>query len=668
LISLNFDGLTKRAVESVAEELMATPPEKRRTARVLSSVAQIRAFFTGLETEEAGAEERPSETHNKLPWHPVPIIKFRGDVFHAVCENGRCPEFQRPSALYELLDLAQEEAVAKSERAAPAPEKADPEETAGRLLRCGSCGRHRQLEISFPGVYGKERGIDEALAAFHEVFGRGVAGVVFLGFSGTWDEALVNYLVGRAKALRAPILTLGRSPTPAIEDACSGVGVSYGHATLEAASPDADAILETVLGSRNAVSAPPRFCSPAHEGVEFPGEGFSLLPEKDRNSFALRLPGGAGSCERSLSIASAVDHDGFTDIAGYALHTEALVRLQRCSQLGLKGDFVREDDPRHHSRYFHSAAAAMVAMLWYEALLPQRGQSRTWAWTQESRTALELAVLFHDAKHLPFSHMMEEVFQELNWGQIPALSWPDIPRYTKDVKPDFTQFGDKLKLTLAQAGVSVDDVAPWWEKVTALQEGLSGIPWLEAIVDSALDADKIEYLFHDTMLTQQNVRLTDWQTWFEAFLSGQSLTPEGMIRLEGQSCLAALELLQERLHLYRRLYLAPELRALECLAKYIVLTWLKWKIPDELELPDREAYDLDHSLRAAKSETAGRLLWKTFARHEPPPGRELAGLGEMVDELKGTPHLDGAAVQWLGGLGSSGKLGSRTGFVVGSHV
>jgi hypothetical protein len=98
------------------------------------------------------------------------------------------------------------------------------------------------------------------------------------------------------------------------------------------------------------------------------------------------------------------------------------------------------------------------------------------------------------------------------------------------------------------------------------------------------------------------------------------------------------------------------------------LTWLKWKIPDELELPDREAYDLDHSLRAAKSETAGRLLWKTFARHEPPPGRELAGLGEMVDELKGTPHLDGAAVQWLGGLGSSGKLGSRTGFVVGSHV
>ena len=317
---------------------------------------------------------------------------------------------------------------------------------------------------------------------------------------------------------------------------------------------------------------------------------------------------------------------------------------------GLKGDFVREDDPGHHSRYYHSAAAAMVAMLWYEALLPQRGQSQGWAWTLESRTALELAVLFHDARHLPFSHMMEEVFQELNWGQIPSLSWPDIPRYTKEAKPDFEQFGEKLKSILSRAGVSVNDVAPWWKKVTALQEGFSGIPCIEAIVDSALDADKIEYLFHDTMLTQQNVRLTEWKTWFEAFLNGQSLTPEGMIRLEGQSCLAALELLQERLHLYRRLYLAPELRALECLAKYIVLTWLKWKIPDELDLPRIESYDFENSLRAAKSETAGRLLWDKFARHENPPDRELAGLGEMVDELKTMPHLDKAAVQWLEGL------------------
>ena len=103
IVSLNYDGLTKRAVENVAADLMRAPPESRKTARVLSSAAEIRTFFTGIELVEAGTRKLPSEAQANAPWHPVPIIKFRGDVFHAVCENGRCPEFQRPSALYQCL-------------------------------------------------------------------------------------------------------------------------------------------------------------------------------------------------------------------------------------------------------------------------------------------------------------------------------------------------------------------------------------------------------------------------------------------------------------------------------------------------------------------------------------------------------------------------------------
>ena len=148
------------------------------------------------------------------------------------------------------------------------------------------------------------------------------------------------------------------------------------------------------------------------------------------------------------------------------------------------------------------------------------------------------------------------------------------------------------------------------------------------------------------------MRLTRWDNWFQTFLSDQSLTPEGLIRLEGESCVAALELLQERMHLYRRLYLAPELRALETLARYIVLTWLKWKVPDavdESDLARLTGYDLEHSLRGIKSGIAGKLLWQLY--YDPGKAtRELAGLSVMVAELKGMNVLDKAALVWLEGL------------------
>jgi len=55
---------------------------------------------------------------------------------------------------------------------------------------------------------------------------------------------------------------------------------------------------------------------------------------------------------------------------------------------------------------------------------------------------------------------------------------------------------------------------------------------MEAIIDSALDVDKVEYIFHDTHLTGQAVRLTALDSWLEEFLDGQSTTPEGSLGLK----------------------------------------------------------------------------------------------------------------------------------------
>ena len=412
---------------------------------------EIRSFFTGIETEVeiTAAPGVP----NKRQWRPVPIIKFRGDVFHAVCENGRCPTRSKPAPLYDLLNL---------------PRRGDaPSQIAINQLRCPNCGKQRDLQISFPGVYGKEKEIDEALAAFHEIFGRSIAGVIFLGFSGKWDEGLVDYLSETAEALRAPVISLSKDPTPVLKDACSRRSVEYAHCPFESQNPGAgpeapQPLLDSLLNS-SAQSAPSgKPAKTIAQEVEFPNEAFHIFGQTPPHEFEIELPTGTPAVPVRMKVVAESNHDSFTELAGAALRTRALDRLLKCSQLGLKADFVYGADARHHVRFYHSAATAMVAMLWYEALARKHAKPREWVWTEEARIALELAVLFHDARHLPFSHMMEEVLLELNWGHMPDLAWPEIPRYVNEVQVELhgTDFGQKLKAQLQAYGVEASDLQP----------------------------------------------------------------------------------------------------------------------------------------------------------------------------------------------------------------
>lgn len=186
VLSLNYDGLTHRAIDKVSGG----------QARVLSTAEEITAFFTSS----------PPGSSSTLP---VPIIKIRGDVFHAVCDNGRCPDLNKSVPIYQLWHQT--------------PRDADPESRARDCLACPTCREPRGLRISFPGVLGKERAIDEALGALHEIHGSRIAGVIFLGFSngGKWqprnvDQAAVERLIEErtSPAVKAALKSLLDAPAP----------------------------------------------------------------------------------------------------------------------------------------------------------------------------------------------------------------------------------------------------------------------------------------------------------------------------------------------------------------------------------------------------------------------------------------------------------------------
>ncbi len=582
VVSLNYDGLTRSAIRQLAPTF-----KDRAEPRILSDEHSIRLFFTG-------EESKPRVT-------AIPVIKFRGDVFHAVCENGRCPSCSKLQPLYELFGG---ESSGKGE----AERSNGRSSSTSALLRCADCDLERRLQLTFPGVAEKEHQITSAVAALHQFCGNRIAGVIFLGFSGRWDEALTRYLTSRARSLKAPTVSVSVEETRFIESSTEEAQIiEPASMTIEqryrfcptdfTQDKESQQALESIL-SPDELSEPYEHSSRTKGEVSFPYDAFRVFgkPGERVEKIEVKLPHQSNGATK-LIVNSSKAYNDFTQVAASALECEELKRLGRCLQLGPKGIFLREPTAASHNRLEHSAEDGLIAWIWFEALLPQ---ARGWAASSDARLALEMAVLFHDARHLPFSHMMEEVFRELNWAEVSALECPD-----------FSYLSEAIKRT-AGAHATPEN---WWTRVEAIQKGRSGVPWLEAIVDSALDADKIAYVFNDALLTGQGVRLAGIRPWIDDFLIGQHLTDEGLIRLEDASCEAALAILQERMHLYRTIYLTPELRGLESVVRYIVTTWLEWKVPERLGnlLTDNTAGSAK-TTRELKTMAASQLLWEKFNR------------------------------------------------------
>jgi len=629
LVSLNYDGLTARALAIVTNAPAATP--------ILTSREEIETFFSGDDCEGRS----------------VPVIKLRGDIFHAVCGNDRCAEFGREIPMYELLKQPQGELNPQGAEKHEEAEGAREIEDASHLLSCPACGNTRRLTISFPGVFGKEERLDECLAAILRYASLRIGGIIFMGFSGAWDRVLVESLSDLARELRIPVYSLSKDRTPVLERAFSGKGANYKWVefTSKPTGMSEPTLQKDILYLK---------CACSRVGVEVrryedrgicPKQVEDLIAiqhqhlEMDRFSFLgnsdeeLRIHGtrsrfGAAGREYEITVEVAEQGDSFTGLTDVVRRIAEFDRLNLSSQLGIKSALLGERGPQRaqHNRYYHSLGVGLIGMIWYESLSCD-GQLRGWAGTEEAKLALHLALLFHDAQHLPFSHMMEEIFDELNWRTPLHERGFGCSPYGSPVVPDDT---DRHWLDLEkklEGKCRSDKIKDFWkDMVIPLQIGRAGNPCLEAIVDSALDADKFEYVFHDQKATRRSVRLPPFSSWFADFLGGQSVTPEGLIRLEGTSPAAALALLEERMHLYKTVYLAPELRALECLARNIVLTWLKYVVPAGVSL---EKGCRDYDLRQVKAKAAAKKIWELFKNAGGKAGepQDLRAIKLMTDQL-----------------------------------
>ncbi len=338
---------------------------------------------------------------------------------------------------------------------------------------------------------------------------------------------------------------------------------------------------------------------------------------------------------------------------------KAYKEMQSFNQLGIKDYMLRKfheesnkDDIQTHTRLNHSIGTALLGTLYFYALEPFIKSTIFSNMTKDTKIVklLNFALYLHDVGHLPFSHLSEEVFRELNWTRIKGQTHrhDEVPLEQISKKDK-----EKIKDALTEI-INNEKIEKYLEFTKDLIGGISGIPFLDAIVNSSLDADKIDYIFRDMSVTNTRARIRYEKEWLTDFLSNISLSPEGFVRLNGKASLCALELLEERQFLYRNLYLRPDIRAFEKIAKVVLITWLvetvsnevlKEKITQNNKTVSLGSFEPD--LRHQKGDKASEKIMEEFYELPPETSREINLLIKMCDNLNDSPYMDSCAKDWF---------------------
>ena len=525
-VSFNFDGLTFQALANQCDTHHST-----YKAFILDSASKIKDFF-GRDNSVV---------------HEWPVIKIRGDVFFAICRTSGCPSSQKWIPVYELKRLI--------------PDSASPKQRVKKILQCPECSTERTLRISFPGAEKKEQETDEILRELWRYVVPTLSGIFVLGFSGIWDEYAVDFLFQVAKLLQIPIFDV--KPRTSVSDDklfLERFGRQYYpsvafhpiDAYAESFMPALCNYVAEIKSSR--VLTPYRF---TNEG-KLPADCVWCEGEHAQE---LRVTFSSGPNTSTNTIV--VPHSGHT--LPYQLpHYQELLSLENRSMLGLKNFWWGQESFSQHNRYVHSIGAARVAYVWHQRLL-NNSPIRPVKQSDDDRARevdfLLASVLVHDIGHLPFSHLFEEIFTELHWTSHHGVAFSHARAGNEKISDLFKH--PELRQSLVESGYSEDELI-------ALVHGCSGNPYLDAIVNSPIDADKIDYIFRDTKELGLGVNLINRDVWLNEFVEDQEISPEGLIRLNKKAALRVLELLETRMRLYADFYLSAPIRFLEAAAKKII--------------------------------------------------------------------------------------------------
>lgn len=231
-------------------------------------------------------------------------------------------------------------------------------------------------------------------------------------------------------------------------------------------------------------------------------------------------------------------------------------RLRRIRQLGMASLAYPGAD---HSRYSHSLGVMETA----RKILDHVGRDHRI--NAHDRTVCLVAALLHDLGHGPFSHVFERVsgiHHELLTGRV-------ITDPTSEVHRLLIQF---------------DPLLP--EQVVDLLRCRPGRTFLSDILTSQLDADRLDYLLRDNLMTGSRYGQFDLRWLLQAMeVDGQS--KRLVVSLKAVSAVESY--LQARYHMYRNVYFHKVVRSAEGMVKLALQRAKRLAVQDRLVWPPQTA-------------------------------------------------------------------------------
>ncbi|MDW8261013.1 MAG: HD domain-containing protein [Phycisphaerales bacterium] len=229
-------------------------------------------------------------------------------------------------------------------------------------------------------------------------------------------------------------------------------------------------------------------------------------------------------------------------------------RLRRIRQLGMASLAYPGAD---HSRYSHSLGVLETARRMLDRL------ADAFPISPEDRLACLAAALLHDLGHGPFSHVFERV------------SGIRHERVTRQTILD--PLGE-VNQVLGKADPSLP------ARVAAMLDG-QGPQYVRDILSSQLDADRLDYLLRDNLMTGCRYGEYDLR-WLLQALTLDPASRRLAVQWKGVSAVEAY--LQARYHMYRNVYFHKVVRAAEGMVKLALQRASRLAVQDRLPWPDRE--------------------------------------------------------------------------------
>ena len=218
------------------------------------------------------------------------------------------------------------------------------------------------------------------------------------------------------------------------------------------------------------------------------------------------------------------------------INSRVFQRLRGVRQLGLT-ELVYPG--ASHARFSHSLGVAHLARIITQKVRREVGA----VFTERLQEQVILAALLHDIGHGPYSH----VFERVEGDQICHEKVGALLLQSTEMKTIFAEFDRSCDL---------DAIACLWRG----QDISANISGLSTIVSGALDADRLDYLHRDQVLTGSFQGRFDWP-WL---LDNIVWSPKGLA-LGHRAVYAAEEYLLARSHMYQTVYFHRTVRGVEAI-------------------------------------------------------------------------------------------------------